>query len=103
MLSEKKSIQAELKEIFSETSMEFAQTKNSRAIVIVFDLQEKKNEGSPEIFECFNVKLLKRRLFRKYFGRGILRIGFLKLAQLPFGVGSGASPVNSAKEIEETK
>ena len=91
--------------------MEFAQTKNSRdtCIVIVFDLQEKKNEGSPEIFECFNVKLLKSTLFRKYFGRGILRIGFVKLAQLLFGltnrdkcVGSGASPVHGAKEIDET-
>jgi len=41
----------------------------------------KKNQESAEIFEYFKLKLLKSTLFRKSFGRRILRIGCIKLAQ----------------------
>ena len=57
------------KKISSEPSMEFDPTKKFQSYSYSFWLAGEKNEGSPEIFECFNVKLLKSTLFRKYFGR----------------------------------
>ena len=81
-LTKQGSIEAALaKYIFRITQWNLLKPKKSKIIGIFLDFCMKKNEESAEMFECFKLKLLKSTLFRKSFGRRILRIECIKLAQ----------------------
>ena len=81
-LTKESSIESALAEnIFRIIQWNLLKPKNSKTILIVVDFHKKKIQESPEICECFKLKLLKSTLFRKSFGKGNLRIGCIKLAQ----------------------
>ena len=81
-MSEKELTEAALAEnIFRITHWNWLKPKKSKIIVTVFDFQKKNKDVQCKDFWMFLVEASQKFAFSKSFGREIIRIGFIKLAQ----------------------